>query len=228
VVDEVAVDSGDHTTYALAHQSVIDVYHGKVTCEDEIIDVNGNRMYVGVEVNDMPSVEKDPHTLQGDFTVNYAAGTLTFTQALQPSDVVKVTYHYARSSKMYIRPLPGKKLGMTAVKVQFSKNVQINDTVIYEVWGQPGTPAPIIMSRIVYKTFGNFMDDANFVGETMPQIGGSSWRGTSDAICTLQWDYKALIPLYSSYNMELRIFLEHDVPYTGTCYATFFCLSQDE
>jgi hypothetical protein len=229
VVDEQATDSGDHTTYTLAHQNVIDTEHGKLTDEIDLKDASGNYFFMGVKVNGVAKTIQDPHLgTGGDFTVDYAAGSITFTSAQASDAVVLVTYHYARTSKMIIRPTAGKKLAMQSVKVQFSKGITLTDTVRYEVWGQPGTPVPIMMSRITYKSFQDFINDANNVGRTMPKIGGTGWRGTADDLCTLEWDYKALIPLYHQYGMELRVYLEHDVPYEGICYATFFCLSQDE
>jgi hypothetical protein len=242
VVDEVATDSGDHTTYTLANSTVIDTYHGKVTGEDYLKDPDGNSFRVTVKVNDVAKTEQDPHYgTGGDYTINYDTGAITFLAALDPSDVVKVTYHYPGSSVYIVGPTAGKKLVVDFVEVQFSEDIDITDAVVFQPYGYVDVFAPQLMPGIpsgtkiplgdpvVYKSMTDYQNDAVRAYPKYPAMGGSSWRGSPQGIFVLDWDYLRAKPLFSSAGMELRIFLQHDAPFGGFyATATFYCAVEDE
>lgn len=242
VVDEVAPDSGDHLTYTVAHTFLIDTYHGKVTGEDYLKDADGHSLRVVVKVNDVAKTEQDPHYgTGGDYTINYDAGTVTFLSALDPADVVKVTYHYAVSSLFTVAPSEGKVLTVDFVEVQFSADIQITDSIVFQPYGYVDVFAPQLMPGIpsgtkiplgdplIYKTMRDYMNDSIRSYPKYPALGGGSWRGCPQEILVMDWDYLRAKPLVASAGMELRISLQHDTPFGGYyATATFYCGVGDE
>lgn len=259
VVAEVASDSGDHTTYELAERPVVDIYHGKVTQEDTLRDASNNSYRVVVTVT--PSgqsaqvkTEQDPHFgTGGDFVVDYDLGTVTFLSALNPTDEVKVTYHWVNldlnngtASRFTVAPAAGKTLSLEIAECQFSTDVEPNDTVVFEVWGYAdaflppatmaalGIPAgigyKIKLTQLKYKTLGDFQNDAFRVYPAYAAMGSqNNWRSQKQPVTVFDWDYLTSVMLKSSAGMEIRVFLEHDAPFGGwTGVATFYCKSEVE
>ena len=246
VVDEVATDSGDHTTYAVAHQNLIDVYHGKLTFEEQLKDDDGSNYRVRVKVNDVVKTEQDPHYGSGgDYTVNYAAGTVTFLAALDPGDVVKVLYHYAGKATFVVKPTAGKRLYIGTVELQFSDDATMNDSCIFQAYGYVQVFAPQLMlppynlplntkiplgNPLVYKAFNDFLNDSNGAYVSYPAFGGSNWRALKKQAYIFAWDYAVgTTCLEAAYGMEIRIDLQHDVPCGGAFgVATLYCTTEDE
>lgn len=243
VVDEVATDRGSQTIYDLTNDYFIDIYHGKISDEDVLVDADGYTYRVSVKVNDTDGyTEQDPHYGSGgDYTVNYNDGYITFLTALDAADVVKVTYHYENGSLFTIKPAAGKKLSIETVEVQFSENVILDDTTRFDAFGLVDvfapqyTPVPypsgtlIPIKEKIYKTMADFQNDSLRAYPKYPSLGGPSWRGMNTPIYVFDWDYLRGNNLHSSYGMEIRVFLEHDVPFGGSfATATFYCVSEDE
>ena len=246
VTGETATDTGNHATYSLTHQYVIDAYHGKITFEDILKDNNGHSYRVFVRVNGVLKTEQDPHyTSGGDFTVNYAAGTITFLADLQPTDVVTVTYHYAVSATFVIKPDPGKRLYIGTVEVQFSDDVVLNDTFVFQAYGLVDYFAPFLMAPpynlpsgykiplgdpLIYKTFNDFLNDSNGAYPGYPSFGGNNWRSLKKAAYIFVWDYTVgSTCLEAAAGMEIRIDLQHNEPCGGAYgVATLYCTSESE
>lgn len=241
VAGETATDSGDHQAYSLAHVKVIDSYHGKMTGEDALRDAQGRSFRVSVYVNGTKKTEQDPHSASGgDYTINYAAGTIHFLSANQPSDVVTVDYHHMVDSHFIISPTPGKNLRIDFAEVQFSTDVVITDSVVFQPYGLVDVFAPQLMPGVpsgtkiplgdplVYKGIKDFQNDAVRSYPAYPALGGSGWRGMTQPIVVFDWDYQAATVLVGAAQMEIHLFLEHDTPLEGTyATATFYCLSED-
>jgi len=243
VEDEEATDSGDHTTYNLDNQYVIDIYHGKITFEDFLLDSEGRSYRVTVKVDDVVKQEQDPHTGSGgDYTVNYAAGTITFLSALTGTETVEATYHYAADSTYIIAPTAGKKLMIEKVEVQFASNIVMNDTFLFQPYGLVDVFAPQLMPGIPsgtkiplgdplkYKTLGDLLNDSNHAYPSYPAVGGSNWRALKQAAYVFSWDYDVgATMLFSSYGMEVRVSLEHNAVCDGAfATAAFYCTSENE
>jgi hypothetical protein len=240
VVDEVAVWSSANT-WQLAHNNIIDTYHGKISNEDFLKDAGGFDYRVHMTVNSVPRTEQNPATGSGgDFVVDYAAGTVTFLDGTQALDDVRATYHYATSSTFVLKPKPGKALKLRRVEVQFSDDVIINDSVTFQAYGlvdvfapqlMPGVPSGTLIplgDPVVYKTLMDYINDSNGAVPLIPACGGPGWRGTQHDIITLVWDYAAMTPLYAATGMEIRIALQHEIKMGGTsATATFYCLAED-
>jgi len=243
VASEVAEDSGDHATYELDHQNVIDTYHGLITFEDYLKDGEGRSLRVAVKVNAVAKTEQDPHLgTGGDYTVDYALGKITFLAALQPADVVTVEYHYAASSTYVIAPASGKILIIDKVEVQFSEDIEMKDTFLFQAYGLvdvfapqliPGVPSGTkipLGDPLAYKTLNDLLDDSNHAYPSYPAIGNGNWRAMKKAAYIFAWDYDVgATNLHSSYGMEIRVSLQHDAVCGGEfATATFYCTSEDE
>lgn len=245
VVSEVASGSSQ-TKFHLSHQNVIDTYHGKVTQECFLKDTNGNSYRVEVRVSGVLKTEQDPHYGSGgDFTVDYVSGTIDFLSPLSGSEEVTVTYHYASGSTFTFGPTAGKSLRVEFAEVQFSDDVIVNDTVVFQPYGHVDVFAPQLLQSnggplpsgskiplgdpVKYKTMTDYQNEAVKSYCTYPAIGGSGWRGSPRGIVVLDWDYVASTVLSSRAGMEVRISLEHDKKFDGWyATATFYCVAEDE
>jgi hypothetical protein len=227
-------------TWSLAHQNVIDTHHGKLFAEDYLTDESDHSYRVVVTVDGVSKNENDPHDNAGDYLVDYAAGTLTFGTPPSSEADVRVTYHYAGGSTFVVAPNPGKLLTIDLVEVQFSQDVEITDSARFQVWvyapaelctamGWPlGTKVPY-GEPAMYKGIRDYLADAMRSYVPYGAMGGDSWRGMPVGVIIFDWDYLASIPLASSVGAEIRVSLDHDVPFGGT-YATasFYCTEDDE
>lgn len=248
VVDEVAVDSGDHQTYTLAHGPVIDAYHGKITFEDALKDANGYDYRVRVTVDDVDVDEVDPETIPltsqdpwegtGDYVVDYANHTITFRNQQSAEAVVEATYHYANGSTFYIRPSTGHLLIIDKVEIQISEDVCMNDSVIFQPWGYEGKFDPEadpesktlipIGPALVYKTINDVINDSNKAYPLYPPFNAGGWRGYSQNRFVFSWDYDVgSTVLDPRLGMEVRVKLKYDKPFIGELTtAAFNCTSE--
>jgi len=240
VVEEVATDTGDHLSYQLAHTWLIDSYHARMTQEDSLVSSTGHSYRVLILVDGVTKQEQDPHLASGgDYLIDYATGTITFLSALDPAAVIQVTYHYAASSVFTVKPSPGKVLVLDFVEVQFSEDIILTDSVIFQPRGLVDIFAPSLVAAgyvpsgtiiplgapLVYKSMRDFMNDACRSYPSYPAMGGDGWRG-SPVTRVFDWDYVRATSLRSTLGLELQIKLQHDVPFGGSyATATFYCSS---
>ena len=243
-IDVVLNNLGANLVYEIpswtSKKHIVDAYHGKITDEDLLVDESSNSYKVEVKVNDVVQTEQDPHFgTGGDFTVDYNAGRITFLSALDPADEVKLTYHLVdrtagdgSASLWVMKPTAGKVLEITSVETQFSENIDLKDTVVFQPFANPpDVPAD---NPSYYKSMMDFYNDANGTYPNMPALGGVSWRGCLETIHTLPWNYQSVSKIPSSQNIEIRVWLQHDEPFStlninpSFATATFYCLSVDE
>jgi len=244
VAGEVLSDVGDHATYTFAHPNVIDMYHGKLTNEDFFRDSSNRPFRVSVSVNGEGRVEQDPHSGSGGhFTVDYASGRIVFLAANGPDDTVTCDYHYATDSTFTIRPDPGTILRVDFAEVQFTTDIIITDTCTFQPYGLVDVFAPQLVQAnmvpsgtliplgnpAVYKSISDYQNDAVRAYPAYPSLGGSGWRGFDVPVVVFDWDYQTSTVLSSAAGMEVRLKLEHDVPFGGTyATATFYCVIEEE
>ena len=236
-LNELAVDAGDHKTFVLANQNVIDTFHGLGWQEDFLKDALGNSYRVSVTVNGAVKYEKDPHNNVGDFVVDYVNGRITFYSAMSGA-AVRVTYHYATTSGFILRPPPGKTLVMDIVETQFAEDVQMNDSIVFQPYGVVDYFAPQLVAAgylpsgfviplgdpLCYKTMTDIMADSLKSYPPYPALGKGNWRGTPNASYVFDWDYISATNLYGAMGMFVRVSLQHDVPFDGWfCTTTFYC-----
>jgi hypothetical protein len=243
VTDEVATseDSGAGVLWALSHINIIDNYHGKITGEDGL-EINGVSPRVSVKIDGVTKTEQDPHFASGgDFVLNYSTGVLTLLTS-SPGSEVKVSYHYSNGSEFVISPNPGTKLRFNLVEAQFSGDIELKDSCIFEMYGLVDVFAPQLVSsgavasgtkirlgKTVYKTLLDFMNDANGYIPTAPALDQNSWRGLSSPIYVFIWQYVSMTTLSAAAGMEVRIRLEHETSFGGSMStASFYCVEEQE
>lgn len=243
-VENEALTTSDNLTYASVHTTWIDLRDGNLT--------NGHRLgdayNVVVTVNGSPVTHSNRGNVGGDYTIDAAAGTITFRSALNPGDVVLATYSYMQDSTWVIAPEPEKAILVTGVEVQFATNVELTNAAIFELIGNvevfapalsttnggplpPGTKIPLSTSQ--YHTMDNYIEEARGALPTIPQLGGSGWRGMSAAAYTFVWPYTNMngqpITLKSSHGMAIRISLSEHTPFVGSrATATIYSTIVDE
>lgn len=236
VVQEQLTNEGANVTYVIPNWTdkmhIVDTYHGKITKEDYLKDADGHSYRVDVTVNDVSKTEQDPHVgTGGDFIVNYDMGRVTFLSSLQGSDVVKMTYHKVdrtagdgSASLWKVSPSPGKALEIVKVEVQFSADIDIKDSVVF----QPRAGGYPYGDALIYKTMWDFYNSANGCFPELPALGGTGWRGVLHKVYSFPWMYQSVTRLDSSVLGEIDIYLQHDEPLGGeNATATFYCLSME-
>jgi hypothetical protein len=240
ITDEVLSDSGDGLTFTSAHPYWVDMKHGRITDEDTVLAANPNKWIVTVSSDGVAKTESPMLTTSADYQVNYPAGTVTFNSS-QAGKTILATYWYAVSGQYTVKPMPGKKAKILYVEVQFSKNIVLNDTMVFQPFGYAGVfapqyvPVPYAFTDLVplqgpnkYKRASDFVNESNGCYPLINGFGGLD-RGLQNDVITLPWKYLTRTDLFSSYGMQIRISMENNVPHTGELgTATFYCISEDE
>lgn len=233
------VDSGNRTLFNLASPLVlVDVTHGKIFNEYELV----GKYAPVVKVDNVTKNENSPGKDDGDFTIDYATGSVTFNSALEPAEVPTITYSKAGSSLHIVQPPTGKLLRIAYVEIQFSTDIGITDTLKFQMWGladvfapgqfPPGTKIPI-SGEEQYKTLMDFIADSETSFPVIPKPTGTgeAWRMPKTDLTVYRFDYlsRASTDLYSSYGMELRMWLDNDTPYEGWfAVGTFYGRREEE
>lgn len=225
-----AVGTGDgvQTVFSLANPWVIDVTHGKITDELNLVPFTGQggsdyicRVY-------LDAVEKTERGFTkvsgGDWEIDHETGDITFFTAPASGVAVTADYFYSPNtvdrSTHCLRPPTGKKWIVTIIEAQFSKDVVMTDAINSSVWTyDPGQGAPPARfqypgSHLIYK---RFTDAVNFTWGSLPVIPamGGAARGVVNDIIQLRAEYVSPIELSDAFGAELRIWLTEDIPYTG-------------
>ena len=244
VVDETLTDSGDGLTWDSVNVVWIDVTHGKITQEHRI---HATHKLV-VKVDSVEKTEHPPGTTDGDYTVDHLLGKVTF-DASQAGKTVTATYSKMVDSAWVVTPDTGKKIRFTVVEVQFTHDIVLNDTVVFEFYGivdvfapqlldsadppgpfPSGTKIPLGSPRR-YQTMMDYINEAQRAYAEFPAIGGGSWRGLQQKVQILRWPYQeeATRDLMAAAGMEVRIRLENDNEFGGTnAYVTLYAMSEEE
>jgi len=240
VEDEVLADSGDSATYNPETQRAwIDVMHGKLTGEYSL-----RPMYqVVVKVNGTTKTENPVGTSNGDYSINYETGQVTFNSSLAPTDVVTASYNYENGSTWTIKPSDGRTIRITTVEVQFSADLVLTDTVLFEAHGLvdvfaphlvPAVPSGTVIplgNQAVYQVMQDYINEAERAYPSIPKLGGTGWRGMPQEVHIFRWPYssRGTTDLVASMGLEIHIKLENDIPFEGEIgIVTFYGISEEE
>lgn len=243
VTDEVAVDSGDGLTFNLANANVIDMYHGKVFDEYHLRQDGGDEYKVVVKVDTVEVTEREAFAASGgDYTVDYAAGSITFASS-QSGSTVEVSYNYPASSVWSVVPSSGKRLDIQYAEAQFSSDLEMESAMIVSIHGfvdvfapqlavSNGGPIPdgtvIELDRWPYQTIDNIIEEAVSAQPVIPIIGTNA-RGTATTRQIFPFRYNAARDIRSSYGMMLCIQTGNNVPWSGErASVTFYSVERDE
>jgi hypothetical protein len=232
---QVLADSGDNTTYTSPNPKWIDLTHGRVFKEDQIS--NRDNYIPVVEVDSgggyVTKTENSWGATDNDYTVNYDAGTITFNSALGGSDTVRASYYYGGDSKFTIAPDPGKRLKVLYTEVQFTKDVELNSSINFEIWvyNPNDLPNKMLYKKETYKRLIDFFQESTGPFPTIAAFGNapSNDRGIGSDVITLPFSYQAYRDLKASLGTEMRVTIDGNTPLSGEfANATFYCLSEDE
>jgi len=227
VTDEQLSDSGNGLTWDSAHSNWIDLVHGRLYGEDRISSLYRPVVKVnGVQMTERPAFANEG----GDYLVDYTAGTVTFF-ASQAGHTVTADYSYENGSTLYVRPEAGKVLIVEDSEVQFSLDIIMNDTIMFQPWAYNPYDLPNkvpVAQATVYKKIHDFIDESRGVYPVIPAIGGPV-RGTQHDTLNFPFLYKTIKELRSSQGVEVRVWLKDHKHMDGEfATATFYCTSKDE
>jgi len=235
------LSSSDELIYVASNPSArVDVMHGKITGERLLRTTYAPSVIIDGVTGSV--VESSPETTDGDYQYDYLSGTVTFNVARSPSEIIEISSSQVGSSIWTVKPKTGKKIRLTEVEVQFSADIELSDSIIFQSYGKVNdfapqyTPAPYpsgtlipLGNPVVYQTMHDYINEANLSYPIIPVLGGSGWRGMESNVHIFRWAYKASTDLDASRGMEVRIILENDQEFSGSfAVATFYGLSLDE
>ena len=235
VQHQTMTDSGDQLTYNSPDTYWIIMEMGKLFREDNILASHPTMKPV-IEVSDdagatwtpMPAKTMD-NFMVGDVTVNFAAGTITFDAPLDPSDMVRCSYHKAGSFVFTIGPNPTKRLKVYRAEMQFTRPINIATTIRYQVWGYNpfDLPNKIMYSETAYKSMADIIQESLGSFPEIPAMGGE--RGFTDPVHIMRFEYPSVLVLNSSQGLELRVAIDGDIPFVAEfANTTIYCVEDDE
>jgi len=229
VESEVLTDSGDGLRWVSQHPVWIDLDHGKIYEEEQIVE----------EYRPVISVDGVEAT---DYVIDYQTGDVTFATS-KAGQIVTATYNYAVTSTWTLVPYPGKILCVEQAEIQLSADIQMDSPFVLELHGyvdvfapemaeSNGGPVPngtkIKLGAAVYKTVAQIIDEAKGSYPPIPPIGGSI-GGTQNTFYVFPFVYLATKELRASYGMEYHVYVLGDTVYGGErATATFYCVCRDE
>lgn len=222
IENEILTTDTERKIFKSAHDFWIDMTHGRITQEDWI---TANGMYIPIIMLDGEPISPDTAS-EGGYSIDYKQGLVIF---VEPQDgEVTATYWYANSGTYTVKPPAGKKLKLLRVEIQFSSDLILNDTMIFQPFGYadvfapqlglpPGTLIPL-QAPNKYKNTKDFINESNGSWPVIPAFGGPE-RGLLKDVIILVWEYLTKTEMYSTYGMEIRIMMETNTAHSGE-YAT--------
>lgn len=241
-----------------AKTHVINVTNAKITQEIQLVSDYAPVVSVGAVVQverevfyDAAVTAADGRTMTaGDYTIDYAAGTISFfnTPASTP---VADRFHYAYGSGWLVTPLPGHRVDMIAMEVSLSNDVVPTDTVrvAFQMLAIAASAAGFLpASQLVseggpipdlsyidipvgireYPTLEDFINEAQ---RNYPAyVANANPRGCV-AQCLMRWPYseEAKQSISSTQGMRLRVHLKYDQPFGGAkAVASLYSVSEVE
>ncbi len=218
--EAVGTGNGATVTFNFAHQYLIDLSHGKVTDEDFLVGTYGPV----ITVAGVTKTEQEFGETGGDYTIDYANGTITFATAPANGAAIVGNYHYSPAnagSTLYVVPTPGYRMTITVAEAQFSADFAMTDNVVSSIFTyNPGLGAPpakfeYTPARSRYKRIVDFCNYTLGSFPIIPTIDAGGTRGLPQQIIQLRYDYQSALILDSSIGAELRVWNEHHRPLSG-------------
>lgn len=210
----------------------IDMSHGRIT-QEHMLTKDGTYLPI-ITIDD---VVIDPNTAtEGGYEIDYENGRVIFNET--QTGEVKATYWYASSGTFTAKPPEGFKMKLLRVEIQFSKSIELKDSMVFQAYGYAGVFAPQLGyppttlipldDPNIYNNTKDFINESNGSYTIIPAFGGKS-RGLSDEVIILVWDYLSKTELYSSAGMEIRIDMLNNMSHVGEyATATFYSIATPE
>jgi hypothetical protein len=227
ITDEaVGIGNGSLAIFTLDNQNVIDLSHGRVSDEDYIVET----YRPVVKIDGVTKTETEFGESAADYSIDYANGSITFTTPPINGAVITASYSYSppnAGSTLYVRPEPGKKLVITVSEAQLFQDFAMTDNLISALFtynpalGAPPAKFEYPGTRSRYKRLYDFI---NYTLGSFPVIPAFSTgeRALTQDVIHLRYDYQSVITLDDAYGAELRIWMEHHRPFTGTAATITF------
>lgn len=196
--------------YTSANTNWIDLENGKVPREDTF-----SSSYV-------PVIYDNGVAVTSGITINYAAGTVTFSTA--PTGPVTADYSHENGSTWTVAPAAGKVLKIRHAEIDFTTDISFQETN-FEIWAYNPADLPnkVRVDLTTYKNMKDIFKIANTVEEI--RALGEITKPTVRVV----FAYSRAIALLSSAGMELRLKLKDDVAMTGEFgSATIYTVEEDE
>jgi hypothetical protein len=231
-------DSGDLTTWNTngTHPGPwIDLYHAKLFKEAETLGNNPD-CTVLVEVSTDSGSTWNPKTqnsidgADGDYSVDYVNGTVTFNSALNSGDQVRASFAKSPSSLLWtVKPATGKRLKLLYAEIQLSTDAEFTCDFVYETWAYNPADLPnkIKINEFRYRSISDLLFESNGVFPTVPALGGTGPRGLNKDVVIFPFNYNTARDMKASQGVEVRV--KSDIAHNGTmATSTFYCLCEDE
>jgi hypothetical protein len=218
--------TSDNLTYSAVNTNFINLENGLMYQEDDYSAPHLVKVYA------------DAVLQTTGFTINYAAGTVTFSSS-QSGKTITADYSHptgAGQSTWTLAPEAGKMINIEHTEVQFSGDVKIPNKFFgdasttwfdFQIWvyNPLDLPNKIPYRTIRYKSEMDIISDAN-LAYPHPKFG--NLPGSSDYL-VFPFNYGSLQPLKASQGAELRVSLKDDIPIEGSFASlTVYFLSRDE
>jgi len=229
VLAETLTDSGDGLTFTFANTDIIDA--DCISERDRIYEtplLDANVMHIVDNFKRFYKIQIDASETTTGFTMDFAAGTVTFDSS-QSGNTVTADYYYATTADYKIEPTTGKKIRLERAEAQFTDILP--PRIIFEVHYQHPTYGDIVVSSRTYVSMQDFLNESNGGGNKVDQIRFEAGGAGLYDVFTLFWDYNAPIELADSADLWIIVkpMTASDVPITGKMATfTFYALSEDE
>ena len=231
VVNDTMVDQGSHTEYRLSvgDQVILDFIHGKLTNEDAInmgltaawqqaVSPDASAHPV-VKVDGVVKTEDAPFGgAQGDYSVDYRTGAVTFHSALGGTEVVTVSCGIAGKWQMTIQPGEDQTVEILQGEVQWTGNIELKDSIYQdvEVWDEQSgtwvldTFSSGLPKREVTKTIMDLINRSYGNYPLIPKMGGTEGRGIPASIMQVPFMFPKMqvytegrrVRIYAANNIE--------------------------
>jgi hypothetical protein len=199
VTTETLTDSGNGLLFNSAHPWWVDIYNEKLTYTYKQVPKRDGSFgkhadwAVTIYVNGTTL----PQVVSGvtQWTVNFVAGTVTFTSS-QTSNTITATYWHTDGvsipSEWLFNPASGKIYTINCVELQYSMNIPaVFNTILFEIWAGANVST--------YGSFSNALFDAGY-GQFR-----ASYRNVWDIVNVTNNQSSAVIPKHGGMTQDLFI-----------------------
>lgn len=232
VSNETLTDSGDGLTFTSAHPHWVNIYSLRLTYTHKQVPKRDGTF--GKHADWALTVKVDGATVTSGFTVNYAAGTVTFDSSKSGSAITATYWHndgLTHPSEWLLVPPTGKRYTVEHTELQISAGMAVNDTLRFEIWaGSTLTTygsfpdylfeAGYGQMRADYRNANDMINAANLGQGTVAKFGNMTKE-----VIVMPFNYLQAFTLKASQGAIFRVILTNDTPYsdcdiaTGTFYA---------
>jgi len=212
VEDEAVMPDISGKIFKLDNENIIDIINGVLNRQD----LYTNTHNVIIKSNDI--------LVDTGFYINHSLGEIIFDES--PMLPISVSYNYATDSCWKVAPQAGKILVIDHSELQFSDDVFVSSPVRFEIWAYNPADLPnkMIVQSVQYNSMRDIINEANLGTGVIKKVGD-----LPTDILVFPFNYASVKPLYSSYGMELRVFVTDHKELTGSYgTASFYLISRGE